>query len=1341
MQSRSSKTQNLKVYIIYKVANGHRCPKGGQHKKKGTKMKAVNKFLFVLCTLLICGVGNVWGYSYTGLTVNVEGSGIVAVTKNSTKPANSAFGSTSTQETDHDKIYEVTIKDTYYIWVKPSSGWRCTGISGDDLNATWNDAGYYTVSFRGNTKRDSRTMTATFVANFYTKAVAHAVPTVGKVWVGVGGANVGDGTNSRGWSNPGSSYTYDWTLVEASSGPKYSYHFYKEDPDGYAFDGWYTNAACTSLHKSDADFVEYVTATTTEKTDLEYWAHWKPVTVNSVNPTSTTLNFTEPGTKSATLTFNVSNADSKADFNTPTISNNEWTLSSWNYANNQVTVVVSYTVTQSTSKDSNHAATVTLTSKGTSDNQSMSATVSVSLNMNPVFTCNLSDDPYLVDDAALNLASLWTSSSKGKISYTIESFVASGINNEGATQPKIVNDILSLGQAGTVELKLTQAASVSYNAGWTTKTITINKRENAISNTYKWRDDNHTAWTERLSFETGAYVSFYSNNKDVGAPVIRVIPKTGTEFATFYPDSVTVDDENGDFFWSLWNVGVATWEVSQPENYKYKAAAAKTFEIVVNINNDPTKCSCNIYEESHKWGEERIASEIDSIGFGAVGDTLHFDIFRNGLAGNTAKYSLYTENGWSSTTNVSSESLSEYTHYGPIDLTTNGNTTAVRFAPSHNMEWWGSDTDDPYINNIRVTRRRWMKILRDSKTEITSLPKMERIVDADTAYAIFYVDFSTCDSLVKIASDDAHVTFGGKTNRDTISENPSSNTKRGYTEQDEVIVRYYSDVPEEKTVTITIYTEYENKTITVKVKTIGYVFEGKTDDDWTKASNWNVNKVPTEINDVTIEAAALVSTEQSVRSMDITTGSVTIAPQGGLTVGKGGISGATENNLILKADADVDSKTKGQTAYLRISPEYKGAMPRATVELFSIAYYNMKATDRNNEATWQYVGSPMVGGAAARPTYPKSMLYDWSETTGKWTNNLRDLILQPFTGYATSQYRDPNGMLISNKGQLVANQNVVLNLTYTEKSATPGCNVFANSYSAPIDITRIDTTDFSEGVEATIHLFNTGSKVNIQEIKDTKSIDVKAAGQYLSIPVKNAIVLATEFQYPTVIPSMQGFYVNTNKAGTLTLDYSKLVWNSAKPNIPLRVKANYSEHAPITASLMMTLSTDSMMDNLFLLESEDYAASYENGYDALKMNSGEFNIFAVEGDDHLSVDATDRIKGTRIGVRTGAKMVYTLYLSRVRTDRELLLFDNETNEITNIYEGLEYTFNAEPDTIITDRFQILEREKEVPEITEVTTAIKNAEKQGVKVNKFIKDNQLYILKNGVLYNATGARVH
>lgn len=113
--------------------------------------------------------------------------------------------------------------------------------------------------------------------DYYSKAVAHAVPSaVGKVWVGVSrdGEN---GKDSRGWSNPGTADTYDWTKVNEKEAPTYSYHYYKQDPEkGYTFKGWYKNSACTSQKTADAEFWEDVTATDNENTvNAEYWAYWK----------------------------------------------------------------------------------------------------------------------------------------------------------------------------------------------------------------------------------------------------------------------------------------------------------------------------------------------------------------------------------------------------------------------------------------------------------------------------------------------------------------------------------------------------------------------------------------------------------------------------------------------------------------------------------------------------------------------------------------------------------------------------------------------------------------------------------------------------------------------------------------------------------------------------------------------------------------------------------------------------------------------------------------------------------------------------------------------------------
>ncbi len=1118
------------------------------------------------------------------------------------------------------------------------------------------------------------------------------------------------------------------------------YSVVSED-DGYAFAGWFSNEACTGNPESTqrTDWVGH--SATTNSWDVTYWAKFIPVTVNSVTATSSTLYFTEPGTKLDTLTFSVSNADAKADFNTPTISNSEWTLTSWNYSSNKVTVIVSFTVTNATDKTSNHATTVTLTSKGTSEHQSQTANLSVSLNMNPKFTYNIKGD-YFVDDAAINLATMWTSTSNGSISYTIENWTPSSTINAGATEPKIVNKMLSLGQAGTVKLKLTQAASVSFNAGEDEiKTITINKRDNAISNTYKWRDENHTVWSERLSFETGAYVRFSSNNQDAGAPQIDVIAKTGTEYATFWPASET-QDENGDFFWASWNIGVATWEVSQAENYKYKAATAKTFKIIVNVNDDPTKCSCNLYSESHDWGDERTASEIDSIGFGGIGDSLYFDMVKNLAAGNVAKYSLYTDGNWSGTTNVAAKSEYSYTHFGPIDLTLNGNTTAVKFAKSHSQEWWQWDTDDPYINNIKVTRKRWLMIkdkAGKSAKEITSLPQMKRYIDDDTVKVTFYVDFSTCDKLVKVASSYDHVTFRNKLTKDTASYNTAPVTTRGYSDKVAVTVYYYSDEVEETTVTITIFTEFEIKTITIPVKTEGYVFIGTKDDQWTEAKNWNVGRVPNANHDVIIESNAVVEDEMAVRSMDITTGSVTIAPTGGLTIGKGGISGATKDNLILKAGTE--GKIKGETGYLRISPEYVGTMPEATVELFSLGYYNMNS-EEENVAAWQYVGVPVESSALAKTFFKSSWIYSWIEEDGEWQNNRSKLVMNPFEGYATTQYKSSEGLLVTFAGLITAGKEYVAPVAANGETEEQGCNVLANSFTAPIDITKFDTKDFSNGVEATIYLFNTGSR---KDATAKRSVDEEddaenAPGQYIAIPVANVEPLKAAYkELPTVIAPMQGFCVKTTKAGTVTLNYERLVWDGnykEHPNTPLHLPRKAINTSTL-GSLCIAVSANGWSDKLFMLESESYDKAYEMGYDALKMASGELNIFAVEEDKQLAVDATNNMVGTYIGVRTGAETIYSLTFSHVISEHDLLLFDSETNEVLDIADGLDYTFTAEPNAIITERFRILEREKS----PEVTTAIDKADVSSVKVKKFIKDNQLYILKNGVLYNATGARVH
>lgn len=524
-----------------------------------------------------------------------------------------------------------------------------------------------------------------------------------------------------------------------------------------------------------------------------------------------------------------------------------------------------------------------------------------------------------------------------------------------------------------------------------------------------------------------------------------------------------------------------------------------------------------------------------------------------------------------------------------------------------------------------------------------------------------------------------------------------------------------------------------------------YVFNGESKTDSlssTQPDNWNQNNVPEPNSDAYITAPVVITDTLTLNSLTIKEGegiTVTIAPTGGLTIGEDGIFGATKDNLILKADSAAKSETKGMTGFLRIDPEFEEGMPEATVELFSIGYYDF-SDKSDNGAKWQYVGSPLASkDVLASSVFKMSWIYSWVENEDGWINERETLKLAPFVGYATTQCFYPNGILLTYKGQLVSNKtDVEINLSWSGEGK--GHNVLANSFVAPIDITKFEDGDF-ENCDSVIYIFNTGSRRDAEtadaQANAKKSYDVP--GQYLHIPIGSARLLKGKFDMPTIIAPMQGFCVHATKADArITLDYGKLVWTGdykKNPNTPLRSPKRTNRQEEEVGALQISLYAKGGADNLYILESDQFDANFENGMDARKLMGEGLNIFATEESEQLGVDATNSLVGTHLGVRTNGETAFTMSFSHLQSENELALLDMETNETTDIDEGTEYTFYAEPNSEILGRFQIVER----AQAPSTPTGIEGAESD-VKVHKFIKDNQLYILKNGVLYNGMGAVV-
>lgn len=689
--------------------------------------------------------------------------------------------------------------------------------------------------------------------------------------------------------------TSDGSLVEVSykmSFVTWGYcKFIASAANGYSFEAWYTNSECTNGRVAESPY-KTETSKNEGRTDL-YYAKFIPVTVNSIysNPIqeANPLSFVEPGYKTKTVSFQVSNnADSKDDFYEPTIVGEGWGIDSWTLNGNIVNVTVRFTATQTTTQGM-HTAKLTLTSKANSTasttvaavvdltpalnanpeeldfgmftvnvdaKRSQIVTLSFSVNAvhfektadmyiapfssvlsadnktltiyyeptevgtgvwekiltitarnnqnpklavskeiklkgqaqgitNPEYTCNIADE-YKVDDASLDLQNLWTSTSNGSVTYTIESFVPSGINNDRATAPSITdNRYLSLGQAGTLTLKLTQAAAAFYYAGTDTKTITIYKHANGLRCT-------GDTWSKTMTFDQTIETVFTANNTDYANTPIQVKQTTGENTAQYVSGKVN----------SFHNEGTATWTIWQEEDYKYEAADPKILTVNVGTKNttcylldlvsDEKKAMWGSIIHEYKWNENNVAGVVT---FEVRHDAVPID--------NYVKIYEYIESNW---TEVPNGKISDYgTSYEQKSVSLSPNAMGIRFFCS------GSVLN--YVKNVSVTRKQIFDIEDKDGNAITSLTMPTNTIGKNATTAEFYIDYSTCADEIKLHSSHPHITFG-ETGSTTMQFDSNGSGKQ------KITLTYSANKPEQISATITIYTPYEHKTITITAETV-----------------------------------------------------------------------------------------------------------------------------------------------------------------------------------------------------------------------------------------------------------------------------------------------------------------------------------------------------------------------------------------------------------------------------------------------------------------------------------------------------------------------------------------
>lgn len=498
------------------------------------------------------------------------------------------------------------------------------------------------------------------------------------------------------------------------------------------------------------------------------------------------------------------------------------------------------------------------------------------------------------------------------------------------------------------------------------------------------------------------------------------------------------------------------------------------------------------------------------------------------------------------------------------------------------------------------------------------------------------------------------------------------------------------------------------------------VFDNKDGDHkWSNPKNWYpaYNAVPKPFQAVRIEQDCQVDNtaahcssirlvkgqkENSLGELTNYDAKLTILPNGGLTV-TGFIKEVHDANFMTTyaiAPEDLiiqaDKNSNGTLVYGDEEQDLQ-----ATVEYYSSAYGAGTANP-----VWQYMGIPIINRPTAISQYHYSWMCSW-ENIGNvssnwvWVENEDKVV--PFKGYCITQAEEKK---FEHKGTLCQPTKTSLSMAYFTSMDGDGFNMFANSWVAPIDITKMEVADFGGAAEATIFIYNTGSRAQYEADGTTPSTDGTntGAGQYNAIPVAASSYMAGTL---TKIPTMQGFFIKATKAGTLTLDYDRLCFNTStfettaeKMRAPQRVQdedTTTEDVQPIVPQVMrLDVNSNTWGDRLYILTHNEFSDAFNMGWDGSKQMGDEVApMLALSAPTGLlAVAAIDDANGRYLSFRAGKDSIYTFTFDY--NGQPLYLYDQLEERATEIKTGNTYTFTATNKTV-TQRFLITDTPpQEVP---------------------------------------------
>ena len=235
--------------------------------------------------------------------------------------------------------------------------------------------------------------------------------------------------------------------------------------------------------------------------------------------------------------------------------------------------------------------------------------------------------------------------------------------------------------------------------------------------------------------------------------------------------------------------------------------------------------------------------------------------------------------------------------------------------------------------------------------------------------------------------------------------------------------------------------------------------------------------------------------------------------------------------------------------------------------------------------------------------------------------------------------------------------------------------------------------------------------------------------RYVTIPSDDGTYhYQQKFSKATLYP-FKSFFLQIAIEGTLSFELA------SRQSAPARYLQTNNKKREVEFEVL--LANDTRSDNLGLLISEAYTPAYEINADLEKM-IGSMSVYTIYNGYNLAYNAlspTNAEEQIPIGYVVPTVGEYTWALdesSNVEDIEHIYLYDYETSVITDLLTDV-YTFTAseqKSDTRFAINVTLKSKDSTV-------TGLVNVNKDSEQSVKFIYNDKIYILHNGVIYDATG----